>query len=122
MKYSIDLHWDPKDDVWVAEVYDLPGCTAHGKTPHDATKSAVAAAKAWVEAAHKGGRAVPPPSAEDVSGTLLLRMPKTLHRNLRRRAAREGVSLNHLIVVALAGDEGAADQVRRKSTNSTERA
>lgn len=36
------------------------------------------------------------------SGKVNLRMPKTLHRDLARRAEEEGVSLNQFMVVALA--------------------
>jgi predicted HicB family RNase H-like nuclease len=35
------------------------------------------------------------------SGKVNLRMPKTLHRDLARRAGEEGVSLNQFMVVAL---------------------
>jgi HicB family len=36
------------------------------------------------------------------SGRLLLRMPKSLHAQLAARSDRDGVSLNHWIVAALA--------------------
>ncbi len=36
------------------------------------------------------------------SGKVNLRMPKSLHRDLSRRAEEEGVSLNQFMVVALA--------------------
>ncbi len=36
------------------------------------------------------------------SGKVNLRMPASLHRDLSRRAKREGVSLNHLMTVLLA--------------------
>jgi antitoxin HicB len=36
------------------------------------------------------------------SGKVNLRMPKSLHRDLARRAEEEGVSLNQFMVVALA--------------------
>lgn len=36
------------------------------------------------------------------SGKVNLRMPRTLHRDLARRAEEEGVSLNQFMVVALA--------------------
>lgn len=37
------------------------------------------------------------------SGRLLVRMPPALHAELARRAAAQGVSLNHLVVALLAG-------------------
>lgn len=36
------------------------------------------------------------------SGKVNLRMPRSLHRDLARRAGEEGVSLNQFMVVALA--------------------
>jgi len=36
------------------------------------------------------------------SGKVNLRMPRSLHRDLARRAEKEGVSLNQFMVVALA--------------------
>lgn len=40
------------------------------------------------------------------SGTLNVRMPPALHAQLAAEAARQGVSLNHLIVALLAGGVG----------------
>lgn len=45
------------------------------------------------------------------SGRLLLRMPAPLHGELSRRAEREGVSLNQLIVRTLAASVGHEDDV-----------
>ena len=38
---------------------------------------------------------------EEYSGQLRLRMPKSLHRQLSRKAAEEGVSLNQYVVYEL---------------------
>jgi antitoxin HicB len=40
------------------------------------------------------------------SGKVNLRMPRSLHRDLARRAEEEGVSLNQFMVVALARTVG----------------
>ena len=40
--------------------------------------------------------------AKAYSGKVNLRMPRSLHRDLARRAEEEGVSLNQFMVVALA--------------------
>ncbi len=48
---------------------------------------------------------LPPP--REYSGKVNLRMPKSLHQDLVRRAEQEGVSLNQLIVTALARSLGA---------------
>jgi len=48
--------------AWIADVSDLPFCTAHGATPHDAVAEVELAAEAWLEAARATGGAIPEPS------------------------------------------------------------
>ena len=47
---------------YVAEVPDLPGCTAGGPTLAEATTAAREAIVAWIEQANRTGQPVPPPS------------------------------------------------------------
>lgn len=47
------------------------------------------------------------PPVRSYSGKVNLRMPKSLHRDLARRAQEEGVSLNQMIVTTLARSVGA---------------
>lgn len=103
MDYPIELHYSHEDQAWIAEVYDLPGCLADGKTQATAIKEAATAAKLWIEVAQEEGREIPPPSnPTEASGQLLLRLPKSLHAQLKRRATRDGVSLNQYLVALLA--------------------
>ena len=37
-KYEIIIYWSDEDDVFVAEVPELPGCAAHGDTPNAGTR------------------------------------------------------------------------------------
>lgn len=60
--YPIDVFWSDEDQTWIADVPDLPFCTAHGPTPHEAVAEVEVAVEAWIEAARKSGRAVPHPS------------------------------------------------------------
>ena len=77
---------------WLAEVDDVAGSTGLGATPEEALR------RAW--AAADGSSPATEPSH---SGRLLVRMPATLHDELARAAASEGVSLNQLITGVLAG-------------------
>jgi predicted RNase H-like HicB family nuclease len=61
--YRIEVYWSAEDDAWIADVPDLPYCTAHGPTPHDAVAEVEFAMEAWLEAARSDGRAVPEPSS-----------------------------------------------------------
>ena len=61
--YRIEVYWSDEDQCWIADVPDLPTCTAHGPTPHEAVAEVEIAAEAWLEAAKATGRAIPKPSA-----------------------------------------------------------
>ncbi|MDX6396493.1 MAG: hypothetical protein QOJ73_7556 [Streptosporangiaceae bacterium] len=60
--YPIQVYWSDEDSVWIADVPDLPYCTAHGPTPHEAVAEVEEAVAAWLEAAKATGRPVPEPS------------------------------------------------------------
>ena len=60
--YPINVFWSAEDEAWVADVPDLPFCSATGDTPHDAVAEVEVAIEAWLEAAQAGGRPVPAPS------------------------------------------------------------
>ena len=103
VKYPVDLRWSAEDAAWIAEVYDLPGCMADGKTQAAAVKAAAEVTELWLEVARKEGREIPEPSTDGTaSGQILLRLPKSLHGKLRRAAERNDVSLNQYLVYLLA--------------------
>ncbi len=60
--YPIQVYWSEEDGAWIADVPDLPYCTAHGPTPHEAVAEVEDAVTAWLEAAKATGRAIPEPS------------------------------------------------------------
>ncbi|MCU1460342.1 MAG: hypothetical protein JWO37_417 [Acidimicrobiales bacterium] len=64
--YPIEVFWSDEDQTWIADVPDLPFCTAHGPTPHEAVAQVELATEAWLEAAQKNGRPVPEPSPRAV--------------------------------------------------------
>jgi antitoxin HicB len=96
-----------EEDLWVATIDALPGCTARGASPDEAVDRAGAAIAEWLASAKREGKSVPEPkTAQSHSGRLLLRMPQTLHAELARIAERESVSLNQFITDVLAGALG----------------
>jgi antitoxin HicB len=102
-KYPVEVHWSEEDQAFIAAVYDLPGCLGDGATEADAIRAAHEVAGDWLAVARKEGREVPGPSSEEpTSGTFNLRIPPSLHRELKRRARREHVSLNQLATMLLA--------------------
>ena len=38
-KYEIIIYWSNEDNVFIAEVPELPGCMAHGEAPEKALKT-----------------------------------------------------------------------------------
>lgn len=60
-KYEVILYWSDEDDVFVAEVPELPGCAAHGATQEAALKSANEAIELWIDTARELGNRIPEP-------------------------------------------------------------
>ena len=60
-KYEVILYYDKDDQIFVAEVPELPGCMAHGSTKAAAVKSAEEAIRLWLETAKEDGIIIPQP-------------------------------------------------------------
>ena len=60
-KYELIVYWSAQDAVFVVQVPELPGCTAHGPTPAEAVGHAQKAIALWLDAAREAGRAIPKP-------------------------------------------------------------
>ena len=61
-KYEIILYWSDEDQVYVAEVPELPGCAAHGQSQELALTNVREAIALWIETAKELGRDVPRPA------------------------------------------------------------
>jgi len=60
-KYEVIIYWSQEDEAYIAEVPELPGCAADGKTYQEALASAEATIQDWIETAKELGRFVPQP-------------------------------------------------------------
>ncbi|MGR3309340.1 MAG: type II toxin-antitoxin system HicB family antitoxin [Candidatus Brocadiales bacterium] len=60
-KYEIILYWSNDDQVFVAEVPELPGCMAHGDTHEAALSNVKEAIQLWIDTAREFGDPVPEP-------------------------------------------------------------
>jgi predicted RNase H-like HicB family nuclease len=60
-KYEVIIYWSEEDQAFVAEVPELPGCSAHGDTHEDALANAKEAIELWLDTAKKVGRPIPEP-------------------------------------------------------------
>lgn len=60
-KYEIIIFWSDEDEVFVADVPELPGCMAHGPSHAVALQNAEQAIMLWLQTARELGRPVPQP-------------------------------------------------------------
>lgn len=60
-RYEIVIYWSDEDGAFVAEVPELPGCAAHGDTPHTALSNCDDAITLWIDTAKETGRTIPAP-------------------------------------------------------------
>jgi predicted RNase H-like HicB family nuclease len=61
MKYEIIIYWSDADKAFLAEVPELPGCMADGRTKAKALAAIERVAKEWIETARELGRPIPEP-------------------------------------------------------------
>lgn len=108
LPYTIELRNSP-DEGWFVRVNELPGCMSQGDTANEAIANIQEALELWLEVALEHGDAIPEPrSDEEYSGKFVVRVPRSLHRELAETANREGISLNQYINAALALSVGGA--------------
>ena len=60
-KYEIILYWSQEDDAFIAEVPELPGCAADGKTYCEALSNIEVIIQEWLETTKELGRPIPAP-------------------------------------------------------------
>ena len=63
-KYEIIIYWSNEDQVFVAEVPELPGCMAHGNTQDVALAHANEAIQLWIDTAREFGDPITEPKGE----------------------------------------------------------
>ncbi|MGD0009606.1 MAG: type II toxin-antitoxin system HicB family antitoxin [Terriglobia bacterium] len=60
-KYEVIIYWSEEDQAFIAEVPELPGCAADGKTYREALANVEVVIKEWIETATVLGRPIPQP-------------------------------------------------------------
>ena len=60
-RYEIIIYWSSEDDAYIAEVPELPGCMADGRTYYEALSNAEQIIDEWIETARRTGRPIPQP-------------------------------------------------------------
>jgi antitoxin HicB len=92
-----------EDGTWFARIVEFAGCMTEGDTQTEALANLEDAMAAWVEVKVEDGDPIPDPiTVDDYSGKFMVRVAKSLHRDIALRADREGVSLNAFVSTQLA--------------------
>jgi predicted RNase H-like HicB family nuclease len=60
-KYEIIIYWSDQDGAFIADVPELPGCSAHGDSQELALTSANEAIQLWLDTAREFGDPIPAP-------------------------------------------------------------
>lgn len=105
LPYTVEVIRDESDGLpgYVARVVELPGCLTQADDFQELGEMVEDAMRVWIETALEDGRVIPQPRlAAQHSGKFLVRVPRSLHRQLVDAAERDGVSLNSLVNVILA--------------------
>lgn len=116
LPYTIEVYRDDSDGQvgYVARVVELPGCLTQADNFAELEEMIQDAMRAWIETAIEDGQAIPEPQVlDEYSGKFVVRLPKSLHRQLAERATKEGVSLNALVSIALGQYVGMESSVNR---------
>lgn len=66
-KYEIIIYWSEEDQIFIAEVPELSGCHAHGKTQSLALTNINEAIKLWLETASEYGDHIPQPKQHELA-------------------------------------------------------
>jgi len=59
--YELIIYWSNEDKAFIAEIPELPGCVANGKTQQQALRNVEVIIQEWIETARKLGRTIPEP-------------------------------------------------------------
>ena len=60
-KYEVIIYWSQEDKAFIAEVPELPGCAADGKTRRAALANVDVIIREWIKTARELGRPIPRP-------------------------------------------------------------
>lgn len=60
-RYEIIIYWSADDEAFIAEVPELAGCAADGRTYQSALSNVELVMREWLETANELGRPIPLP-------------------------------------------------------------
>ena len=63
-KYEVIVWWSEKDQSYIVEVPELPGCMSDGETYEEALKNIQLIISEWIQTAKELGREIPEPKGK----------------------------------------------------------
>jgi len=63
-RYEVIIYWSSEDSAYIAEVPELPGCMADGKTYQEALANVEVIIQEWIETAKEQKRPIPQPKGK----------------------------------------------------------
>ena len=124
-QYSYRVFWSAEDGEYAGICAELPGLSWLAKKPEAVLRGVRSVAREAVAILQQDGDPVPEPIASrSYSGVFKVCIPPEVHRGLVQEASEQGVSLNRLVTVKLAGGAKprAAKKPARKSAVKSSRA
>jgi len=90
-------------DGYIVTIPELAGCVSEGETREEALEGIKEAYASWVDAALSTGMSIPSPRKHisEYSGKFQVRVPRSLHQSIARRAELENISQNAIVNSAL---------------------
>jgi predicted RNase H-like HicB family nuclease len=64
LRYRVVISWSDEDDAFIAEVPELPGCAADGRTYQEAVANVEIVMREWLKTARDLKRQIPVPGGE----------------------------------------------------------
>ena len=104
LKYTAKVK-EIEEGGYFAEVAELPGCMCDAETLDELFRKLEETKRFWIESTLSRDGEVPLPEEDPIySGRFVVRMPKSLHKTLSKRAKKEGTSLNSYVNTLLAAN------------------
>jgi len=109
LPYKVEIIPEDDGSGFTAVVPELPGCMTCADTIDELWEMVTEAKQLWLEVALENADHIPEPvpfQDEQYSGRFVVRIPRSLHRQLAQRAQWEDTSLNTLVVTVLSDGMG----------------
>jgi antitoxin HicB len=117
LPYKVEVYPEDDGNGFTATIPELPGCITSADSLPELFEQIEEAKQLWLEVALEDGDYIPEPAPveeESFSGKFVIRIPRSLHRQLVYRAKDEDTSLNQLVLQILSEGMGRWSEATRQ--------